>query len=192
VSALFTINFRRDAYLKERARARRRVLLLGMWVAYFGVMGLVIGLYGLNCVSLTRRVHQTERQAARLRQAQGSHRERSIREAELTQVERYLANPRRWRDRLTRLAQILPPNVKLTSLAVNPQNLSGTSDQNRLIISGELRAAPNQDRMQSVMKIVSTLHDDSLFSASYKNIKLASTRVSEGPGGLAEFVVECR
>ena len=36
------------------------------------------------------------------------------------------------------------------------------------------------------------LHNDSQFAAGYANIKLASTRVSEGSDGDAEFVIECR
>ena len=83
-------------------------------------------------------------------------------------------------------------DVKLSSLAVNPRNLSLPSEQDKLVITGVVRPAAGQDRMQSVMRIVSKLHDDSLFAAGYENIKLASTRVSEGPEGAAEFVIECR
>ena len=50
MSVLFTINFHREAYQRELARARRRVILLGVWVAYFGVIGVVMGLYGRNRV----------------------------------------------------------------------------------------------------------------------------------------------
>ena len=100
-------------------------------------------------------------------------------------------NARKWRDRLTRLAAVLPNNVKIASIAVNPQNLSHPLEQNRLVITGTLRPQAGQDRMQSVMAVVNALHRDSLFSTGYQNVKLSSTRVVE-EGGTAEFVIECR
>ena len=64
---IFTINFRREAYQREVERTRRRVITLGASLAYFGAMVVVLGLYGLNCASLTRRAAQFERSAARIR-----------------------------------------------------------------------------------------------------------------------------
>jgi hypothetical protein len=192
VSPLFTINFRREAYLKELARTRQRVFILGTWVTYFGFLGLLLGLYGLNCVSLTARARQIERQAARLRGSQGASLEWNVQPSELAQVESFVASPRKWHDRMVRLGMILPPNVRITSLAVNPQNLSSASEQNKLVISGMLRPVPGQERMQGVMRVVTALHEDSLFGRSYRNIKLASTRIAEEPGAAAEFVIECR
>jgi hypothetical protein len=192
VSALFTINFRREAYLREVARARQRVVILGAWVTYFGVLGLLLGFYGLNCVSVASRTRTIERQAARLRGAQGASLEWNVQPDELAQVERYVLSTRKWHDRLARLQTIMPANVRITSLQVNPQNLSGVAEQDRLIISGLLKPVPGQDRMQGVMRMVTALHDDSVFVRSYSNVKLASTRVSEEPGAAAEFVIECR
>ena len=190
MSALFAINFRREAYLQEVARARRRIVALGVWVAYFGVLVVALGLYGLNCASLTQRTRLIERQAARLRSADATQAPSQLRAAELGQLERYVLGARRWRDRLTRLAATLPPNARITSLTVNPQNLSDAAAQNLLVISGELRGAATQDRMRAVMRIVSTLREDKVFSEGYHNIRLSSTRVTED--GTAEFVIECR
>jgi hypothetical protein len=187
----FTINFRRQAYQRDLARARRRVIMVGVWVAYFGVIGVLMGLYGLNCLSLNRRVRQIEHQSERLRREQGAGAQWHVRSNDLTEIERYALNPRRWRDRLMRLGLILAPNVKLTSLAVNPQNLSAAGEQNKLVISGVVRPASGQDRMQSVMNVVSTLQGDSLFARGFQTIRLASTRVSEPDEG-SEFVIECR
>jgi len=180
VTPLFTINFRREVYQRELAKTRRRVMLVGLWVSYFGMIVVLLGLYGLNFASLTRRVQQIERQTAFFRQSQGQA-DWSLRETELAQIVTAASNPRKWRDRL----------AKVTSIAVNPQNLSHPLEQNRLVITGTLRPTPGQDRMQSVMAVVNVLHADSLFSAGYQNVKLASTRVAE-EGGTAEFVIECR
>ena len=192
MTPFFSINFRREAYQRELSRARRRVFLLGVWVAYFGLTGVIMGLYGLNCISLRQRVDVLERQAERLRLQQGAAADWTVRPYEMDQIERYVENPRRWRDRLTRLSAVLPANVKVTSLAVNPRNLSAAAEQNKLVITGVVRPTPGQDRMQSVMRIVTMLHNDSLFTRGYQNIKLASTRVSEGSDGGAEFVIECQ
>lgn len=191
MTTLFQINFRREAYLRELARTRRRVIALGVWVGYFGVMALLVGLYGLNCVALTSRVRQIERQSARISGSTGGHTEWNLKPGEITRVERYLMNPRRWRDRLAHLATILPPNVRITSLEVNPREGSTPVDENTLVMTGEVRTG-GADRMQSVMRIVQTLHSDSVFAASYKNIRLGSTRVLEGPDGTAQFTIECR
>lgn len=174
------------------ARARRRVLALGVWVAYFGVLAILIGLYGLNAAALSRQLKEIQRQTARARQIQGAAGNWKVSDVELAQIERFVQNPRQWHDRLSRLAAVLPSNVRLNSMAVNPQNVSGSADESKLVITGELKPAPGQDRMQGVMKIVSTIHGDSLLKLSYKNVKLASTRVAEGGDGAAEFVIECR
>ncbi len=188
----FTINFRREAHLQEITRSRRRVVMLGAWVAYFGVLLVLFGLYGLNCASLGRRVRQVERQAARLRQIQGANGSETISAADVAQIERFALNPRRWRDRLLHLAALLPANVRVTSLIVNPQNLANELDENKLVITGVIKSAQGKERMEEVMDLVSRFHADSVFAASYQNVKLASTRVSEGPEGTAEFVIECR
>jgi hypothetical protein len=192
VTALFTINFRREAHLKEVARARRRVIALGLWVGYFGVLTVVLGLYGLNCAAMSRRVGQIERQARALKQAQGSQQPWRVSQTELGTVERFVENPQRWRERLSRLAVIQPLNARLTSISVNPQNLSGPEDQNKLVIVGELRGIPGQEKMQGIMQFVNQLHADSVFAVGYRNIRLASTRTIEEGGSMTEFVIECR
>jgi hypothetical protein len=192
MSTLFAINFRREAYQRAIARVRRRVFALGVWVAYFGVLAIVAGLYGLNAVALSHQLRQIERQTARARQIQGAAGSWKVGDAELVQIEAFVQNPRQWHDRLVRLAAVLPPNVRLGSITVNPQNVSGTADQNKLVITGQLRPAAGQDRMQGVMRIVSTIHEDSVFKRSYQNVKLASTRIVEDGDGAAEFVIECR
>lgn len=174
------------------ARARRRVIALGIWVAYFGVLAVVLGLYALNAAALSRRTIQMEHQTARARQMQGAAGNLKIGAQELAQVESYILNSRRWHDRLSRLAAILPPNVRLASMTANPDRASGTEDADKLVITGLFRPAPGEDRMQGVMKIVSTIHSDSLLKTSYRNVRLASTRVIESGDGAAEFVIECR
>lgn len=186
----FTINFRREAYATEVARARRRVFHIGAWIAYLGVLLIFVGLYGLNCTSLARRTRLIERQTLRLRGAGNALVAAQLPPAELNQVEHFLQNPRRWRDRLNRLGVLLPPNARLTSLAVNPQNLSDASAREFLVLSGSIRNPDPDARMQSVMRVVGQLRADSVFAGSYRNIKLASTRVTED--GAAEFVIECR
>jgi hypothetical protein len=191
VSALFTINFRRETYLKEVARARRRVIALGAWVAYFGVLGIVLGLYGLNCASLVRRAGVLERQAARM-QGVDHKTEWKVPADEMARVDRYVANPARWRDRLVRLAQVMPTNARITSLAVNPDNMSGPDQENRLVISGEYRIAPGVDRMHGVVAIVDSLRRDTVFSRGYGSIRLVTTKISEQSGMVADFTIECR
>lgn len=191
MTTLFTLNFRRQAYLAEVARARRRVLAIGVWVAYFGVLAVLLGLYGLNSVSLARRVHQIERQAARLREARASGVQWTVSDAEIIEVERYVSNPRSWRNRLVHLVTVLPPNARLTSLVVNPQNLSNPLDENKLVITGVLRSSDGNSEMAGIMSVVSRLRADSVFAADYRNIRLASTQAAEGAGS-AQFVIECR
>ena len=191
MSTLFTINFRREAYQREVARARRRLLMLGASLAYFGVLAVVLGLYGLNCASVARRGAQIERQVARMRAMQNDRRDWTVGTAELRMVETFHANPRQWRDRLVRLATVLPPNAVITSVAVNPDNLPSAEEQNKLVITGQLKVPAGQDRMRGVVQLVGVLHADTLFASGYRNIRLASSRATEG-GAVAEFVIECR
>ena len=192
MSTLFTINFRRESYLREVARARRRVIALGIWVAYFGVMGIVLGLYGLNCVSLTHRVAVLERRAERARVQAGQHTEWKVSPAQLTEIERFVSSTATWRDRLTQLSAALPTNARLRSVALNPDNFSGPSDQNRLVISGQLKLGSGENGVNGAEKIASALRKDKLFSAGFRTIRLASTRMTEESGPVAEFVIECQ
>lgn len=192
MSTLFTINFRREAYRREVAHARRRVVLLGVWLTYFGVLAVVLGLYGLNCASLARRSSQIERQAARMRALQNSRPGWTVGAAELATAEQFHANPRRWREKLVRLAVLMPPNAVIQSIAINPDNLSSAQDQDKLVITGELKVPGGQDRMGGVVQLVTALHADSVFASGYQNIHLVSSRVSQGSGPVAAFVIECR
>jgi hypothetical protein len=188
VSTTFTINFRREVFLRERAKARRRAVKLGLWLAYFGALAVVLGLYALNAASLARRTTMLERQVDRLR-SQPVANEWRPGQLEADRLSNALADPGRWRDRLARLAQLVPSNARLTDVQFNPDNTSGT--QAKLVLTGELRPSGGGDRMQQVLSFVGALSRDSLFSAGYSNVRLVTTRASASGEG-AEFVVECR
>ena len=190
MNALFTINFRREAYVREASRRRRRVVALGVWVTYFGVLLLVVGLYGLNGYTLAQRAMMLERQTTLIRHAKGGATGAQIAAGDLTQVESFVRSTRAWRDRMERLGQLLPPDARLTGVNVNPQNYSDVASRNALVINGELRNVSGQDRMQGVMKIVSAMRADSVFGHGYRNIRLTSTRIADDGGAL--FEIECR
>ncbi len=192
MSPVFQINFRREAYQKDIARARRRVLMLGLWVAYFGAIAEVRGLYGLNCAVVARRADLVARQTERLRQAQSAVADTRLSAADLALVERYVSNPRLWRDRMVRLAALLPPNVRLTSLTVGQKGLESPGGSDMLTIGGVMRPAAGEDRMRAVMNLAGTLRADSAFSAGYGTIRLASTRIFGGSDPTTEFTIECR
>jgi hypothetical protein len=189
MNTVFAINFRREAFQREQAKTRRRAMVLGLWVLYFGALGIVVGLYALNTSTLGQRVAIVERQVERLRKRPAGETWRPG-QAEALAITQHLRDPRQWRDRLTRLPQVLPPNALLRSLEFNPDNVSGNADV-KLVITGELRAGAGQDRVQLVMGFVNQLSRDTVFASGYRNVRLVSTRaLSEGNG--AEFVVECR
>jgi hypothetical protein len=189
MSTTFTINFRREVFQRERARARRRAVRLALWLAYFGALGVVLGLYALNTTSLARRTASLERQVERLRrQPSGSEWRPGEPEADL--VARTLRDGSGWRDRLARLAELLPVNARLTEVQFNPDNASGAATR-KLVLTGELRPAGGEDRMQQVLAFVGTLSRDSLFASGYRNVRLVTTRAS-ATGESAEFVIECR
>lgn len=188
----FTVNFRREAYQQELARTRQRTVAVGIWVAYFGVLAVALGLYGLNFASLTQRARMLENQSARMQTGRDPAGGWKPGPAELAQVERALANPRRWQVRLERLAAVLPGDAMLTSVTVNPDNLSDATNQERLLIAGVLRPTPGRDRMQGIMALVAALHSDPAFSAQYRTIRLVESRTGSGADAPAEFRIECR
>ena len=191
MNPVFTVNFRREAYRLEMTRTRQRAVAVGIWVAYFGVLGVVLGLYGLNFASLAQRTHLLEAQNARAQTRPNSATAWQPGPAEIAEVEHSLANPRHWQVRLARLAALLPGDAMLTSLSANPDNQSG-ADQERLLIVGMLRPSPGQDRMQGIMALVAALHSDSLFSAQYRTIRLVESRTGGGADSPTEFRIECR
>jgi Tfp pilus assembly protein PilN len=192
VTPVFTINFRREVYQREIARSRARVMALGVWLTYFGIIAVIFGLYGLNCAVVANRTKIVERQAAAMKARRTDQVDWSNQTAQMAMVERGVADPRRWRERLERLSLVMPPDVRLTSVELNPGGASGAADGNRLVLSGTLRAGPDQDRMRSVASLVARLQRDSLLASQYHSIRLASTRVSDPAGANAEFVIECR
>ena len=192
MSTAFTLNFRREAYRLELARTRRRVVAVGIWVTYFGVLAVLLGLYGLNCASLTQRVHLLEAQNKSMQTRHDPITAWRPGPAELAQVEHTLANPGHWQIRLARLATLLPGDAQLTSVSANPDNQSGAAEQDRLLIVGVLRPTPGQDRMQGIMALVAALHADSLFGAQYRSIRLVESRLGGGADAPAEFRIECR
>ncbi len=189
---VFTVNFRREAYRQELARTRRRTVALATWLAYFGALAVVFGLYALNLGSLTQRTRQLENQNATLRAAQSPAASWKPGPADLALAERALGSAPRWSARLQRLASLLPPNAMLTTVLVNPDNLADAAEQEKLVITGLLKPAPGQDRMQGIMALVSALHNDPVFSAQYRVIRLAESRITGGPETPAEFKIECR
>jgi hypothetical protein len=189
VNTIFSINFRREAFLREKARTRRRAAALGLWVAYFGALAVLLGLYGLNLVSLQRRIALVEHQAEHMRRMSLSGDWRPDRSA-AAEVERHVRNPRLWRNRLARLPELLPPNARLSSIQYNPENVGGVADT-RLVLSGVMRSGGGNDRIEQVMSFVNTLSRDSVFAAGYQHVRLVTTRAASGTDG-AEFVIECR
>ena len=192
MSPVFSVNFRREAYQLELARTRQRAVVVGTWVAYFGVMAVTLGLYGLNCASLTHRAHLLEEQNARLNAGAGPGPAWKPGRAELGQVEHALSNPRRWQVRLPRIAAVLPVNAKLTSVGLEFVQGSDPQGTERLVLDGLLRAAPGQDRMQGIMALVAALHADSVLAAQYRTIRLVESRIGGEAGAPAEFRIECR
>lgn len=189
MNATFTINFRREVFQRERARARRRAVRLGMWLAFLGALAVVLGLYALNAISLARRTASLERQVEfRRRQPASSDWRPGPPEVEL--LARSLRDVSDWRDRLARLAELVPPNARVTDVQFNPDNASGGATR-KLVLTGELRPTGGGDRMQQVLSFVGTLSADSIFSAGYANVRLVTTRASATGEG-AEFVIECR
>ncbi len=191
MSPTFTINFRREAYRFERARTRRRALAVGTWVAYFGVLALTLGLYGMNLGSLLRRTRFLESQTRRLQASGSTAQTWKPAETDLRLAERALANPRQWEVRLARLAAVLPANARITRLEVNPDDLPGAAEETRLQIVGELRPLPGQDGMRGIMGLVQALHADPRLAAEYGTIRLVESRVGVG-NGPAAFRIECR
>jgi hypothetical protein len=191
MNVVFEINFRRQAYQEEVSRARRRALAVGTWLAYFGVLAVVLGLYGLNLGSLLRRTRQLEVQNAHLvarREPVAAWRPGP---SELRLAERALASPRTWQLRLTRLAELLPANAELTSLAVGAEGLPGSPNPERLSIQGTLRPTGDEDGTQGVTRLLSALQRDSLFAAQYRSIQLVGSR-REPTSGVTDFMIECR
>ncbi len=192
MSPVFTVNFRREAYQLEMARTRRRTVAVGTWVAYYGALAVVLGLYGLNLVTLAQRTQQLERQNASLRGTQEAAPAWKPAAADITMAEHALGSAAAWRSRLERLATLLPPNAALTSVTVNPDNLTDPAQQEMLTIVGQLRPTPGQDRMAGIMGLVTALHADSAFAAEYRSVRLADSRIAGEGGAPAEFRIECR
>lgn len=190
---LFTINFRRASWEQNRAAARRRVVMLGVSVAYAGLLTISLGLFGLNCALMQTRTVALERRVQRFQSARAAAPELHLDPADVMIVQRAAGSARLWRDKLTRLSEIFPPGARLTALVINPDRSPAPAEQRRMRISGTLRTAGERDRLQPVVRMIETLRKDPVFSAGYQNIKLVSSRVPDSGGApQVEFVVECQ
>lgn len=189
MNTLFQINFRREAFRRERSEARRRAFGLGVWLAYFGTLAVMLGLYGLNCAELDSRTRQLQRQIARQRTLHKGGAEWVASPNEAAAVEPWTADAGRWRDLLGRLPRLLPAGARLTSLQWNPDDVSG--GERKLLLSGVLRVDSGHDRMAGVTDLVGVISGDSLFAAHFRSVRLLSTRTREG-GPDADFELECK
>jgi hypothetical protein len=191
VSPTFTINFRREALARRLQRERYRVVGLALWLSYFGVLTVVIGLYGLNCQTTAQRALQIEQQTYRLSSLQERGEVSGIPPAQVGEVEKFATNPWQWHERMVHLGRLLPAQARITSFAVNPDNASGSADQNKVVIEGQLHSARGEDYTQGVMKVLAALQSDSVFAGAYPSIKLVSTHAAAATGQPAEFVIQC-
>jgi hypothetical protein len=192
MSTHFTINFRREAYQRELARVRRRVTALGIWVSYFGVVAVITGLFVLNGMALQRRVRDLESRIKQSESARATLQPWDLPAAEMQRVETFVRNPRQWHTRLARLAALTPPNVAVTAVEVNANNLPGHEHDNDLVIIGTLRPRLGEDRMQGIMSFVAALHGDRGFATGYSTVKLTQSQAEGGPNADASFTIECR
>ena len=189
MTLFFQINFRREAFRRERAEARRRALGLGVWLAYFGALAVLLGLYGLNCFALGTRTRQIERQVERQRALQQADADWMPPAGEAVTVEPWVADAGRWRDLLGRLPRILPAGARLTSLQWNREDVAG--GERKLLLAGTVRVQSHRDRTAGVTDLVGVMTRDSLFAARFHSVRLLSTRASED-GAESEFQVECK
>ena len=189
MNAEFQINFRREAFRRERAEARRRAIGLGVWLGYFGGLAVLLGLYGLNCAELDSRTDQLQRQLARQRALQVGGADWVAGPAEAAAVEPWVADAGRWRELLGRLPRLLPQGTRITSIQFNPDGVSG--GERKLVLYGLLHAGARRDRMAGVTDFVGVLAKDSLFAANFRSVRLVSTRVRDG-GEDSEFQLECK
>jgi len=192
LSPVFTINFRREAWQREVARSRARVVSLGVWLFYFGALAVIFGLYGLNFATLIEHTRMIVRQTAAQRGGRSDEVDWSKQPGELSLIERGVVEPARWCRSLTRIAAVLPPNARLSTLEFNPGGIAGGADWNRLVLTGTLKSAPNEDRMRGIADLVATLKSDSSLARTFHSVRLASTRITEKSGSNAEFVIELR
>jgi hypothetical protein len=185
----FRINFRREAFRRQRTDSRRRALLLGVWLAYFGVLAVTLGLYALNWNELASRTrqlsHQIERQ--RLAHAAGADWKPAATDAGLAGP--WVNDVARWRDLLVRLPTLMPEGVRITNLRFNPDGVMG--GERKLLLSGVLRMRGDRDRIGGVTDFVTVVSRDSVFASHFRSVRLLSTNTREGePDAL--FELECR
>jgi hypothetical protein len=189
MSAQFQINFRREAFRRERTEARRRAVGIGVWLTYFGALAVLLGLYGLNCSALETRTEQLEHQLARQRTLRQGGSEWIASATDVAAVEPWVSDAGRWRDLLGALPRLLPEGARLTGIQFNPDGVTG--GERKLILSGVLRVDSRLDGTAGVTDFVTVIARDSLFASQFRSVRLVSTRAREG-GPEAEFEVECR
>ncbi|MFM7231091.1 MAG: hypothetical protein ACKO3S_03840 [bacterium] len=188
MSPLYRLNFRREAFRRARAEAWTRAIGLGIWLAYFGVLTVVVGLYALNLDSLRRRSEGLGRQIARQHAVGTAGADWVASPEDAALAEPWVGDVARWRDLLVRLPRLLPEGGRLTALQWNPDELTG--GERRLVLNGLLRAERDADPTAAVTDLVSAIAADSLVSAHFRSVRLVSTRTATD--GTAEFQVECR
>lgn len=185
----FQINFRREAFRRERTQARRRVVRISVWLTYFGALGVLLGLYGLNCSALDKRTKQLDRQLARQRTLRQGGSEWTASAVDVATVEPWVADAGRWRDLLGALPRLLPEGARLTGIQFNPDGITG--GERKLLLNGVLRVERGTDATAGATDFVAVIARDSLFASQFRSVRLVSTRARDG-GPEAEFEVECR
>ena len=189
MSTPFQINFRREAFRRERAEARRRAIGLGVWVTYFGALAVLLGLYALNWSELGARTKQLQRQIARQRVSSQVGADWSPPPAEAARAEDWVKDVGRWRDLLERLPRLLPEGARIRHFQFNPDGVSG--GERKLLLAGALRDDGRGESRAGVTGFVEVVARDPLFSSRFRSVRLISTRASSTRGE-SEFELECK
>ena len=189
MSAPFQINFRREAFRRERADARRRAVGLGVWLTYFGALAVLLGLYVLNWSELGSRTRQLQRQITRQHAISQGGADWTPPPAEAARAVDWVDDAGRWRDLLQRLPSLLPDGARLRHLKFNPDGVSG--GERKLLLAGVLREDAGRESMAGVTDFVALVSRDSLFAAHFRSVRLVSTRASAARGE-SDFELECK
>jgi len=100
----------------------------------------------------------------------------------------------RWTPRLARLVELLPADAWIVGLQAGSFGMPLSDPRRgRMVIHVNARVLREDDKVTVPMRFVQTLQADSLFAATYKDIRFAATRTLQGNvDTVLQFDVECQ
>ena len=190
-----SINFNRPAREASVRVARKRTVQVGVAASYLTLVVMLAAYLLVQQYLMQRALVVAQTSLGNVRGLESLGREAlEVDAGFLDLMNQVSGSATRWTPRLARLTELLPADAWISGLQAGSLGMPLSDPRrNRMVVHVSARILHEDDKVTVPMRFVQTLQSDSLFAATYKDIRFAATRTLEGNvDTVLQFDVECQ